>query len=304
MIKVFGHLSPDTDCVGSAILWSWYLNFRGQEASPFVLGPLNNETAHVLKALGVAGPARLGLAAGDKVAVVDTNNPKELPANIGEAKLTSLVDHHLFAGGLTTKEPIEVTVRPVASSATVILGIMGADAGKLPKELCGLAMACIVSDTLLFRSPTTTKADRDAAAAMAARAGLDMAAFADGMFAAKSDVSALSDRDLVFLDSKEYPVGDKNVRVSVVETTDPSGIVARRAGIVDAMRASCADGKADAVLFFAVDILREEATVFAYDELTAGIVSASFGKDAPSGTALLPGVVSRKKQIVPALKLA
>jgi len=124
------------------------------------------------------------------------------------------------------------------------------------------------------------------------------------MFAAKSDVSSFTDAGLVKMDSKKYDVGDKNFRVSVLETTNPETILARKDGIVVAIKNCIADEEdVDEVLFFIIDILKEEATVLTYNELTKQVIEASFGVTVSEDTEILPGIVSRKKQILPALKL-
>jgi len=128
---------------------------------------------------------------------------------------------------------------------------------------------------------------------------------ASEMFSAKSDISSFTDMGLIKLDSKKFEVGGKNFRVSVLETTSPETVLARKAGILDAI-ATCVDEEHDVddVLFFIIDILKEEATVLTYSDLTKQIISASFGVTVESDTEILPGIVSRKKQILPALKLS
>jgi manganese-dependent inorganic pyrophosphatase len=306
MIKVFGHLSPDTDATGSAIVWAWYLNeHTSHDATPYVLGDLNTETSFVLNHFGVTAPALLPeLTPGEAVVVVDTNNPQELPANINEMALTQVIDHHKLVGGLSTETPIDITMRPLACTATVMYDLMQIAAGDLPREIAGLILSCILSDTLAFRSPTTTPHDKDVAESLATTLGIDLHAFADQMFEAKSDVSMFTDAGLIKLDSKKFDVGDKNFRVSVIETTNPSTILARQAGIVDAIKACVAEeADVDDVLFFIVDILKEEATVLTYSDLAKQVISTSFGVSVEGDTEVLPGILSRKKQILPALKL-
>ncbi|MES3005068.1 MAG: manganese-dependent inorganic pyrophosphatase [Patescibacteria group bacterium] len=306
MIKVFGHISPDTDATGSAILWAWYLNnHTSNKGTPYVLGQLNKETSFVLRKWGITEPEFLeNLSSDDEVVIVDTNNPQELPTNVNEAKIVQIIDHHLLVGGLTTKGPIEVTMRPLACTATVIHGLMGETAHNLPKEIAGLMLSCILSDTLAFRSPTTTSHDKDVAEKLAKELGIDITEYSNEMFKAKSDVSDFTDTGLIHIDSKKYAVGDKNFRVSVVETTDADSILARKDGIVEAIKTLVTEeADVDDVLFFITDILKEEATVFTYNELTKGIVEASFGVTVEGDTEVLPGILSRKKQILPVLKL-
>ena len=306
MIKVFGHLSPDTDATGSAIIWAWYLNeHTSEDAEARVLGSLNSETSFVLNRWNLETPALLEtLDSGERVVIVDTNNPQELPANIAEANVTEIIDHHKLVGGLTTDSPIAITMRPLACTATVLHDLMGDKVASLPEPIAGLMLSCILSDTLAFRSPTTTPHDKDVAEKLATRLGLDIPSYAAEMFAAKSDISSFTDSGLIKLDSKKYDVGDKNFRVSVLETTSPETVLARKAGIIEAIK-TCIDEEhdVDEILFFIVDILKEEATVLTYSDLTKQVVESSFGVTVESDTEILPGIVSRKKQILPALKL-
>lgn len=306
MVKVFGHLSPDTDATCSAIVWAWYLNeHTAYEAKPFVLGDLNSETSFVLSRFDFTTPELLGeLSAGDEVVIVDTNNPQELPGNINETTLLQLIDHHKLVGGLMTESPADITIRPLACTATIQYDMMQSAGITIPANIAGLMLSAILSDTLAFRSPTTTPHDKDVAEKLAAIAQINHLAYADEMFAAKSDISSFTDSGLIKLDSKKYEVGDKNFRVSVLETTTPATVLARQTGIVDAIKNCVAEeSDIDDVLFFIVDILQEEATALTYNDLTKQVIASSFGVSVTGDTEVLPGIVSRKKQILPALKL-
>ena len=306
VIKVFGHKPPDTDTVGSAILWAWYLKTHtSQEAEAYVLGDLNKETSFVLERWNIPQPPLLeAITEGDEVVIVDTNNPQELFPNINDAVITHIIDHHRLFGGLITKAPVEVTMRPLACTATVIHDKLGEHVDTLSKEMAGLMLSCILSDTLEFRSPTTTPHDKDVAQKLAEKLGLDISAYANEMFAAKSDVSDFTDTGLLHLDSKKFDVGGKNIRISVAETTNPKSILDRKVGIVSAIKALVEEEKGtDDLLFFVIDILKEEATVFTYNDFTKRLVETSFNVSVESDTEVLPGVVSRKKQIVPVLRL-
>jgi len=305
MIKVFGHLSPDTDATGSAIIWSWYLNqHTGQEAAPYVLGEFNNETTFVLSRWNVLTPTLLEtISADDQIVIVDTNNPQELFPNINDANITAIIDHHMLVGGLTTAGPITITMRPLACTASVMYDLMGEASAALPDYIAGIMLSCILSDTLEFRSPTTTPHDKDIAEILAKQLGIDITSYANELFAAKSDISSFTDSGLVKLDSKKFTVGDINLRVSVIETTNPDAVLERKAGIVAAIADTiAAEPDVDEVLFFIVDILKEEATVLTYNERVQSIISQSFGVTTDSDSEVLPGVISRKKQILPSLK--
>lgn len=304
MIKVFGHLAPDTDATGSAIIWSWYLNETGRDATPYVLGEPNTEAKFVLKRWGFERPEILkGVEAGEDVVIVDTNNPGELPEGINDANILQVIDHHLLAGGLKTLKPIDITIKPVASTATVMAGIMGDALATAPDGIKGLVLSCILSDTLEFRSPTTTDVDRARAMSLAGDLGLEVSDYAAEMFAAKSDISHFSDVELLRLDSKKYEAGGKSFRVSVLETTSPAVVLNRKASLMKSMEAVAAEDGVDQVLLFVVDILREEATLLVPNDLVRRVAERSFGATVEGDTVVLPGVVSRKKQIIPNLKV-
>ena len=306
MIKVFGHLSPDTDATGSAIIWAWYINTHTTEdATPYVLGPLNSETQFVLHHWNVQSPALLEkISAEDEVVIVDTNNPQELFLNINEATIRSIIDHHKLVGGIETAVPVDITMRPLASTASVMYDLLGEHVATLPKDIAGIMLSCILSDTLEFRSPTTTPHDKDIAEKLATQLGITINDYASAMFEAKSDISSFTDSGLVKLDSKKFDVGDKNFRVSVIETTSPETVLARKTGIIAAIKELLTEETdVDDVLFFIVDILKEEATVLTYSDLAKQIITTSFGVTVEGETEVLKGVVSRKKQILPALKM-
>ncbi len=213
------------------------------------------------------------------------------------------LDHHLLAGGLKTKGPIDITVRPLACTATIMYDLMGDDTAKMPEAIKCAMLSCILSDTLEFRSPTTTAHDREVAEDLAHELGISIPDYAAELFAAKSDVSAFSDAELLRMDSKEYNVAGKELRVSVLETTSPKMVLDRKASLMKSMEAVAKEDGADQVLLFVVDILKEEATLLVPNDLVKRMAEASFGAKVTGDTVVLPGIMSRKKQIIPALKL-
>lgn len=304
-VLVFGHKSPDTDSTGSPIVWAWYLNeIKGISAAPKLLGEPNTEAAFVLKRWNLDKPEIIsGVDAGAPVVIVDTNNPAELPANINDADIQAIIDHHKLVGGLETKGPIDITVRPLACTATIMVDLMGDDAAKMPEAIKGAALSCILSDTLEFRSPTTTDHDRAVAEKLAAELGIDIPSYASELFEAKSDVSAFSDAELLRMDSKEYTVDGKEFRVSVLETTAPKLVLDRKDSLMASMVDVAAEDGADQVLLFVVDILNEEATLLVPNDLVKTVAEKSFGATVTGDTVVLPGIMSRKKQIIPNLKV-
>ena len=304
MIKVFGHKAPDTDATCSPIIWAWYLTeVKATPATPHLLGEPNTEAAFVLKRWNLAKPTLIAdVTPGEDVVIVDTNNPAELPPSINDANILAIIDHHLLAGGIKTRTPIDITVRPLACTATVMFDLMGDAAARMPEAIKCAMLSCILSDTLEFRSPTTTPHDRAVAEALAHGLGISIPDYAAELFAAKSDVSAFSDAALLRMDSKEYEVAGKQLRVSVLETTAPKVVLDRKAALMAAMPGVAAEDGADQVLLFVIDILREEATLLVPNDLVKALAEASFGVKVTGDNVVIPGLMSRKKQIIPALK--
>jgi manganese-dependent inorganic pyrophosphatase len=302
---VLGHKAPDTDSTGSPIAWAWYLTeVVGQPAKPVLLGEPSTEAAYMLERWGLETPEIvLDVEPGQPVVIVDTNNPSELPAGIATAEILQIIDHHKLTGGIETKAPIDVTIRPLACTATVMYDLMGSAAGTAPDAIKGAMLSCIISDTIEFRSPTTTDHDRAVAERLADDLGVSIPELAEAMFAAKSDVSAFSEAELLRMDSKRYEVDGTSFRVSVLETTSPAAILDRADALMAAMPEVAAEDEVMQVLLFVVDILREEATLLVPNELVRTVAEKSFGVTATGDRAVLPGVMSRKKQIIPALKV-
>ncbi len=300
---VFGHKAPDTDSTGSPIIWSWYLNeICGEKAEPRLLGTPNTEAKFMLERWGLDEPLIMEkLDEGQDCVVVDTNNPAELPENINAANVKAIIDHHKLVGGLETAGPIDMTIRPLACTATLMMDLIGDDAAKMPEAVKGAALTCILSDTLEFRSPTTTDHDRAVAENLAKELGVDISAYAADMFAAKSDVGAFSDAELLRMDSKEYNVGETSFRVSVLETTAPAQILDRKESLMASMETVAKEDGVDQVLLFVVDILNEEATLLVPNDLVKNVAEKSFDAKVAGDDVVLPGIMSRKKQIIPVL---
>ncbi|MBC6437969.1 MAG: manganese-dependent inorganic pyrophosphatase [Rhodobacteraceae bacterium] len=303
---VFGHKSPDTDSTGSPLIWAWYLNqIKDQTAEAVLLGEPSTEARFVLDKWGLKPPRIIaGVKADQPVVIVDTNNPAELPDAINEADIQAIIDHHRLVGGLKTRGPITIRIEPLACTATIMRAMIGDDLHQAPPAIKGVMLSCILSDTLEFRSPTTTREDTAAAHALARDLGIDIPGYAAEMFAAKSDVSTFSDAELLRMDSKEYEIGGKRFRVSVLETTSPGTVLARKDSLMQAMPIVATEDGVAHVLFFVVDILNGESTMLVPDDLTRRVAEKSFSTlVGAADTVVLPGVVSRKKQIIPNLAL-
>jgi manganese-dependent inorganic pyrophosphatase len=305
-VLVFGHKSPDTDSTGSPIIWAWYLSqIKNTPAKPVLLGEPNAEAGFMLEKWGLDKPQIIDrVDPGQPVVIVDTNNPAELPDAINDADIRAIIDHHKLVGGLETKGAIDIRIEPLACTATIMYKMLGKDLAQAPVGIKGAMLSCILSDTLEFRSPTTTQEDRAIAEALAKDLGVDIPALAAELFAAKSDVSAFSEAELLRMDSKAYAVAGTKFRVSVLETTSPATVLARKDALVDAMPNVAREDGVDQVLLFIVDILNQEATLLVPNDLVKTVAEKSFATlVGDADHIVLPGVVSRKKQIIPNLTL-
>lgn len=302
-IKVFGHRSPDTDASCSAVVWAWFLStHRNKNARPYILGAVNTEAQFVIDHFGITMPTVLeSINEAEKVAIVDTNNLDELFKNINQAEIVSLIDHHKLTGTLTTNLPTEIIIQPYASTMTVMYKAMDIEISQLPTEIAGIMLAGIISDTLEFRSPTTTTHDTDLAKELAEYTNINISDLAKKMFDAKSDIAAFSAEELIRMDSKIYEIQGKQSRVSVLETTNPQMILDRQQEIIAAYPTVKKEDNVEEIYLFAVDILKQEAILFVANENIKSIAAESFAAEINGDTLVLPGVVSRKKQILPVL---
>lgn len=307
-VAVHGHKAPDSDAICAAMVYAWELNSHDDiDAKAYRLeGDLNPETLYVLEALSMAAPPLLkDLDPKQMHAIVDTSNPEELPKGIEKQKIHSVVDHHKL-GGLTNSEPLEVDVRPLCSAGSVLYARAKAAGVTPPQHIAALMLTSILSDSLEFRSPTTTDTDRVYAKELEKLSGLNAHAHAEAMFEAKAKVDHLTADQLITLDSKIFTIGGKKLRVSVIETTKPKIVLIRQGELVAAMKALATKEKVDDVLFFVVDIFEKAAVFVSASDSAKQIVEEAWpaSKVGADGTANLPGVLSRKKQIIPVLEKA
>jgi len=305
MITVIGHINPDTDTTCSAIVYAWFLNQQGQEATAYRTGELNKETRFVLTRFEQTVPELLTeLSEGQVFALVDTNNPEELLPGWEKATLVSIIDHHKLVGGLSTPDPITVCIEPVACTATLLLSQMD-QANIVPtKEIAGLMVSAILSDTLNFTSPTTTEVDKQAARRLAKVAEVETDSLSSELFAAKSDLTGMSVDDILSVDSKVFSLGQEKLRISVLESTNPALALAMQNELLESMNRIKQEESLTGMFFFVIDILQSKAELLAPSEHEKEIVSKAFGVEFNEETLTLPGVVSRKKQIVPKLEAA
>ncbi|MCP2015902.1 manganese-dependent inorganic pyrophosphatase [Deinococcus sp. HSC-46F16] len=310
MLPVFGHTNPDTDAVTSALVYARLLTRLGTEAQAYRLGELNFETPYVLREAGVEAPELLpDLPAGTAVALVDHNESAQSAANLTELTVTHVVDHHKL-GDLTTAQPALLRFEPVGCTATILLA-MHREAGLSIEPVdARLMLSAILSDTLHFRSPTTTPRDREAVAFLAPIAGVgDVEAYALAMFAAKSDLGDTPAETLLRMDYKVFPFGDASQPqrlqtwgLGVIETTNPGYVLGRQVELLEAMDHARAEGGLNGILLSVVDILREHNTTLVLSATEEKVLREAFGVETQQGRADLGNRISRKKQLVPLLE--
>lgn len=303
-IKVFGHKSPDTDSIVSAIVFAWYLtNVKNQNAKPYRLGEINKETQYVLNRFGVPTPRLLSkVKDGDKIVIVDTNNPREL-IDISNAQVLEVLDHHKLTGGLNySLEPFNVTIRRTAAAATVVyLRMRGRGVRIYPREIAGLLLAGIISDSVNFTSPVTTDTDIKIGKRLAEEYNFDTDELADQMFEHKSQLGRLPTRKIVLCDSKMYDLRGKRIRVSIIETTKPDLVYRRENDLKQELAKIKQQESLDEIYLFVFDINEENAVLIAPDTETEQEVQKRFKTEIKKGRIVLPGIMSRKKQVIPKL---
>lgn len=303
MVAVFGHTNPDTDAITAALVYARLLTRQGTAAQAYRLGELNFETPFVLKEAGVEAPPLLPeLPAGAAVALVDHNESVQSVTKLAELTVTRVVDHHKL-GDLTTAAPAYLRFEPVGCTGTILLKLHREAGLSVEPQDAKLMLSAILSDTLHFRSPTTTPDDRDAVAFLAPIAGIaDVEAYALAMFAAKSDLGDTPAEQLLKMDYKVFPFGEQQWGVGVIETTNPAYVFGRQAELLAAMAGAKAKDGLSGVLLSVVDILNETNRTLVLGATEAEVLRAAFGAETEGDVADLGGRISRKKQIVPALE--
>ena len=306
MIKVFGHLNPDTDSTVSALVYAWYLNeHRSTEATAYLLGKPNKEALYLLNHFQQEEPQILeSIEEDDLLTIVDTNNPKELLEDVNKVKILEIVDHHKLFGGLSTTDPLTFTIRPFGCTATVIWSIMQNEGvNTVPAKIAGLMLGAILSDTLKFTSPTTTKYDKEAAKQLAQICGEDIEELSTKMFEAKSDLTGMSARDILTSDSKVFEFNGQKFRISSLETTSPKPALQMAEELKKEMELMKQEEGNHQAMLYVIDILNSCAYPVVPSYVEQSTVEKAFGVKLGDNT-VLEGVVSRKKQIAPAIESA
>lgn len=306
-VLVFGHANPDTDSIASAISYAYLLNQTGHEATAYALGAPSEETQFALDHFGVAAPKVIEKAAevadADTIlALVDHNEAQQSLPDRGDYRIWSVVDHHRIAN-IETVEPLNYRAETVGCTSTILYKMYNEQGVDIPKDMTGMMLSAVISDTLLMKSPTCTPEDEAAIIALAALAGVDYNTYGLDLLKAGTNLSAKSCEELLDLDAKSFPMGNATVRIAQVNTVDVNDVLTRKAELTELMQKNSEKEGYDLFVLLITNILDSNSTALITGSETAKVESA-FGVTVTDGLAELAGVVSRKKQVVPPLTKA
>jgi manganese-dependent inorganic pyrophosphatase len=298
---IFGHTTPDSDSIVGAISLSYLKNQLGEDCIPTRQGDINPESQFILDRFGFEAPQLKTSYAGCDVYLVDFMESSQAPADIKEATILGIVDHHKL-GDLTTDTPLEMWVRPVGCSNTIIKQMFDYYGIEIPQNLAGMMMCAILSDTVIFKSPTCTKEDTKACKELAQIAGIeDYKALGMEMFIVKSDVLNATPQQLVLRDFKDFNMGSKKIGVGQLEVVDLSVFDDMKPKLFEAMNQIKQEGNRDSVLLLLTDIIQEGSQLLVLSDEPSSIEEA-FDITLQDNQAWLPKVMSRKKQVIPNLQ--
>ncbi|CAI2674421.1 manganese-dependent inorganic pyrophosphatase [Apilactobacillus kunkeei] len=298
---VFGHQSPDTDAICAAIEYAYLQNKLGYDVEAVALGTPNEETQFVLDYFGQEAPRVITEASSevDSVMLVDHNEPQQSVSDIDKLTVTHVVDHHRIAD-FNTEKPVFYRAEPVGCVSTVLFEMFNEKNVEIPEKLAGLMLSAIISDTLLLKSPTTTDVDKKAVAELAKIAKVDAEEYGIKMLKAGTNVDARSDKDLIDGDAKSFTMGGKAVRIDQINTVDLNDVLKRKEDLLKAMEEEAKAEGYDLFLVIATNVLDSNSEAIVYGE-PKDAVEKAFNQKVSEDTIALPGVVSRKKQVVPQL---
>ncbi|HEM2541562.1 manganese-dependent inorganic pyrophosphatase [Streptococcus suis] len=300
---VFGHQNPDTDAIASSYGWA-YLEREafGRDAEAVALGTPNEETAFALDYFGVTAPRVVESAKAEGVSQViltDHNEFQQSIADIKEVEVAAVIDHHRVAN-FETANPLYMRLEPVGSASSIVYRAAKENGITLPKEVAGLLLSGLISDTLLLKSPTTHASDPQVAAELAELAGVNLEEYGLALLKAGTNLASKSAEELIDIDAKTFGLNGNDVRVAQVNTVDIAEVLERQAEIEAAMTAaSAANGYSDFVLMI-TDIVNSNSEILALGS-NMDKVEAAFNFKLENNHAFLAGAVSRKKQVVPQL---
>lgn len=297
---IFGHRNPDTDSITSSLVMENLERKLGNEGAVACrLGKINKETEFVLNYLGIEAPELIdGVEDGANVILVDHNSPKESIENLDKVNICKVVDHHKVV--LETSYPLFYRAEAVGCTETIMLKLYKENGVEVDKKIATLMLSAIISDTLLLKSPTTTDYDRKAVKELAEITGIDPEVYGLDMLKAGTDLSDFSIDEILHLDAKMIDFKDVKSIVNQVNTASIPEVMKMKADLEEGMKKVIEKENLDLFMLLITDIVNSNSQVIALGK-NASLVEKAYGVKLEDNTALLNGVVSRKKQVVPVM---
>lgn len=303
---IFGHQNPDTDAIGTAIAFSYLQNKLGYDTEAVALGNPNDETQYALDKFGFKAPRVVKTVKNevDSVMLVDHNEPQQSVADIDQVNVSWVVDHHRIMN-FNTANPLYYRAEPVGCTSTVVWKMYKENGVEIPANIAGIMLSAIISDTLLLKSPTTTQDDKNAVEFLAKVAGVDYQEYGLSLLKAGTNIASKTEKELINLDAKSFELNGHIVRIAQINTVDLPEAMERKAAFMKEMQNASASDNYEMFMLVITNILdsNSEAIVVGTDECKL-LFEKAFDKKLVDSSVALPGVVSRKKQVVPPLTKA
>ncbi|WP_434787874.1 manganese-dependent inorganic pyrophosphatase [Lactobacillus iners] len=303
---IFGHQNPDTDAIGTAIAFSYLQNKLGYDTEAVALGNPNDETQYALDKFGFKAPRVVKTVKNevDSVMLVDHNEPQQSVADIDQVNVSWVVDHHRIMN-FNTANPLYYRAEPVGCTSTVVWKMYKENGVEIPANIAGIMLSAIISDTLLLKSPTTTQDDKNAVEFLAKVAGVDYQEYGLSLLKAGTNIASKTEKELINLDAKSFELNGHIVRIAQINTVDLPEAMERKAAFMKEMQNASASNNYEMFMLVITNILdsNSEAIVVGTDECKL-LFEKAFDKKLVDSSVALPGVVSRKKQVVPPLTQA
>jgi manganese-dependent inorganic pyrophosphatase len=298
---IFGHKNPDTDTICSAIAYAELKKELGWNVEAVRLGNVSGETQFALDKFGVQAPRLIETVASEakNVILVDHNERQQSASDIDQVRVVEVIDHHRIAN-FETSAPLYYRAEPVGCTATILTKLYKENGVSIRREIAGLMLSAIISDSLLFKSPTCMDEDVAAARELAQIAGVDADSYGLDMLKAGADLSDKSIQQLISLDAKEFQMGSAKVEIAQVNAVDVNDVLNRQEELEEALHGIISAKGLDLFLFVVTDILNNDSIAVALGDKAAAVEKA-YNVKLSDNKAVLKGVVSRKSQIVPVL---
>ena len=301
-ILVFGHKNPDTDTICSAIAYAELKNKLGKDVKAVRLGEVNEETKYALNYFKVEKPELVENVAGREIILVDHNERTQTADGFEEAKVLELIDHHRISN-FNVDEPLYARVEPVGCTATIILKLFKENGLTPSKETAGLMLSAIISDTLLFKSPTCTQCDAKAGKELAEIAGVDLKEYGLEMLKAGTALGDKSEAELLNMDMKIFEIDGTKIGVAQVNTVNEAEVLERKEKLLAEIDNIITKEGLKFFMLAITNILTNDSAALISGDGN-DVVEKAFGEKVDSNLVTLKGVVSRKKQIIPPLTKA